>query len=156
MERFPTDANGKMLHSEADYVDTWPEMEKLVQMGLVRSIGISNFNSQQIERVLKVAKIKPVVNQVIINSIISLGRGRKNEDLQFIGWMPSLLEPKEIDGVLQEQGHLCHRLFASWFSRPPLGQTGRAWTSGRQKVARNGKKVGKVGSAACDSLSSEN
>jgi aldehyde reductase len=53
-----------MLHSDADYVDTWPEMEKLVRMGLVRSIGISNFNSQQIERVLKVAKIKPVVNQV--------------------------------------------------------------------------------------------
>ncbi|XP_059487752.1 aldo-keto reductase family 1 member B1-like [Neocloeon triangulifer] len=63
-ERFPTDANGKMLHSDADYVDTWPEMEKLVELGLVRSIGLSNFNSQQIERVLKVAKIKPVVNQV--------------------------------------------------------------------------------------------
>lgn len=53
-----------MLHSDADYVETWPEMEKLVRMGLVHSIGISNFNSQQIERVLKVAKIKPVVNQV--------------------------------------------------------------------------------------------
>lgn len=54
-----------MLHSDADYVDTWPEMEKLVRMGLVRSIGVSNFNSKQIERVLNVAKIKPVMNQVI-------------------------------------------------------------------------------------------
>ncbi|XP_065335513.1 aldo-keto reductase family 1 member B1-like [Cloeon dipterum] len=64
LERFPTDENGKMIFSDADFVDTWPEMEKLVEMGLVRSIGLSNFNSQQIDRILKIAKIKPVVNQV--------------------------------------------------------------------------------------------
>lgn len=39
-------------------------MEKLVDQGLVKSIGISNFNSQQINRVLSIARIKPVVNQV--------------------------------------------------------------------------------------------
>lgn len=39
-------------------------MEKCVQLGLTKSIGISNFNSQQIERVVKNAKIKPVNNQV--------------------------------------------------------------------------------------------
>ncbi|KAF4525310.1 hypothetical protein B566_EDAN014919 [Ephemera danica] len=62
-ELFPTDASGKMIWSDADYVDTWPEMEKLVNSGLVRSIGLSNFNSQQIQRVLDIAKIKPAVNQ---------------------------------------------------------------------------------------------
>lgn len=39
-------------------------MEQLVKLGLVRSIGISNFNSEQIERLLRVAEIKPVTNQV--------------------------------------------------------------------------------------------
>ncbi|XP_059488021.1 aldo-keto reductase family 1 member B1-like [Neocloeon triangulifer] len=62
--KFPADADGNTLFSEVDYVDTWPEMEKLVESGLVKSIGISNFNSEQIERVLKVAKIKPAVLQV--------------------------------------------------------------------------------------------
>jgi aryl-alcohol dehydrogenase-like predicted oxidoreductase len=62
----PTDENGKVKFSDADYVDTWPEMEKLVESGLVRSIGLSNFNSQQIERILNIANIKPVVNQVSI------------------------------------------------------------------------------------------
>lgn len=61
---FPTDANGKVIYSDVDYVDTWKAMEKLVENGLVRSIGVSNFNSKQIDRVLKVAKIKPVTNQV--------------------------------------------------------------------------------------------
>jgi diketogulonate reductase-like aldo/keto reductase len=39
-------------------------MEECVRLGLARSIGLSNFNSQQIQRVLDVATIKPVVNQV--------------------------------------------------------------------------------------------
>lgn len=39
-------------------------MEKLAESGRVRSIGISNFNSQQIERILSIATIKPVTNQV--------------------------------------------------------------------------------------------
>ena len=44
--------------------DTWKAMEKLVDLKLARSIGVSNFNPSQIEEVLKVARIKPVVNQI--------------------------------------------------------------------------------------------
>ena len=44
--------------------DCWLEMEKLVAKGLVKSIGLSNFNSEQIEDVLKKGTIKPVTNQV--------------------------------------------------------------------------------------------
>ena len=39
-------------------------MEKLVEDGLVKSIGVSNFNSKQLEQLMKIAKIKPAVNQV--------------------------------------------------------------------------------------------
>ncbi|KAK2712081.1 hypothetical protein QYM36_010939 [Artemia franciscana] len=61
---FPADENGKTLYSSVDYVDAWKGMEELVKMGLVKSIGISNFNSEQVQRVLDVATIKPVNNQV--------------------------------------------------------------------------------------------
>ncbi|OWZ49137.1 alcohol dehydrogenase (NADP+) [Cryptococcus neoformans Tu259-1] len=43
---------------------TWREMEKLVEKGLVKSIGISNFNIHRTEKLLKEAKIKPVADQV--------------------------------------------------------------------------------------------
>lgn len=39
-------------------------MEKLLKTGLVRSIGVSNFNSVQIMRLLTTCNVKPVVNQI--------------------------------------------------------------------------------------------
>lgn len=52
------------IFSDVDYLDTWKAMEKLVDLGLAKSIGISNFNSQQVERLLANCRIKPVNNQV--------------------------------------------------------------------------------------------
>ncbi|ETN61454.1 aldo-keto reductase [Anopheles darlingi] len=64
-ELFPMGPDGKtFVFSDADYVDTWPEMEKLVDAGLVRNIGLSNFNTKQVQRVLDIARIAPVTNQI--------------------------------------------------------------------------------------------
>ncbi|XP_068085185.1 aldo-keto reductase family 1 member B1 [Anabrus simplex] len=56
--------NGQTLYSEVEYTETWKAMEKAVKQGLVKSIGLSNFNSEQVLRVLAVSEIKPVTNQV--------------------------------------------------------------------------------------------
>lgn len=61
---FPVDEAGKTAFSGVDYVDTWKEMEKLIKDGLVKSIGVSNFNKSQIERVLAAANIPPATNQI--------------------------------------------------------------------------------------------
>ncbi|XP_052871754.1 aldo-keto reductase family 1 member B1-like [Anopheles cruzii] len=62
---FPLRPDGKRVHfSDADYVDTWPAMEKLVERGLVRNIGLSNFNTKQVQRILNVARLAPVTNQI--------------------------------------------------------------------------------------------
>ncbi|CAB0000061.1 unnamed protein product [Nesidiocoris tenuis] len=58
------DANGRVPYSDADFTDTWRVLETAVEKGLVRSIGVSNFNRAQIEDILRIARIKPVVNQV--------------------------------------------------------------------------------------------
>ncbi|KAH0808360.1 hypothetical protein GEV33_014435 [Tenebrio molitor] len=47
-----------------DYVDTWKGMEECVRLGLTKSIGLSNFNSAQVQRVLDNATIKPAMNQI--------------------------------------------------------------------------------------------
>lgn len=46
-------------------------MEKLVEKGLVRSIGLSNFNSEQITRILNGCIIKPVMNQVEFSPLLN-------------------------------------------------------------------------------------
>lgn len=47
--------------------DTWKAMEKLVENGLVKSIGVSNFPVNTIIDMLSYCKIKPVVNQVEVH-----------------------------------------------------------------------------------------
>lgn len=61
---FPKDEDEKIIFSDADFVDTWKAMEEAVDLGLVKSIGISNFNAAQTKRVLENCRIKPVVNQI--------------------------------------------------------------------------------------------
>ncbi|SPP73040.1 aldo-keto reductase family 1 member B1 [Drosophila guanche] len=65
-QKFHNDSNvhGTLELTDVDYLDTWREMEKLVDLGLARGIGLSNFNAAQTERVLANCRIKPVVNQV--------------------------------------------------------------------------------------------
>ncbi|XP_068623515.1 aldo-keto reductase AKR2E4-like [Battus philenor] len=58
-------ANGE--DEEIEHAETWRGMEQVIELGMARSIGISNFNEQQIQKLLETAKIKPVVNQFEIN-----------------------------------------------------------------------------------------
>lgn len=60
----PVDEQGKVIFSDIDYIDTWKGMEHLVDKGFVRSIGLSNFNQNQINRVLNNCKIRPTNNQI--------------------------------------------------------------------------------------------
>lgn len=60
----PVDDKGKLIYSSIDYVETWKAMEACVRSGLTRSIGVSNFNSYQLQRILDTCTIKPVTNQV--------------------------------------------------------------------------------------------
>lgn len=45
----------------------WAEMEALVDKGLVKSLGVSNFNGQLLRDLLCYARHKPVVNQIELN-----------------------------------------------------------------------------------------
>nr|CAD7434288.1 unnamed protein product [Timema monikensis] len=60
---FPT-KDGKADVIDVDVTETWKGMEECVKLGLAKSIGISNFNSEQIKKVVTSATIKPVTNQV--------------------------------------------------------------------------------------------
>ena len=60
---FPKDAAGKPMHTNFDLIDTWKAMEELVDAGLAKSIGVSNFNPEQVDYIVANARIQPVANQ---------------------------------------------------------------------------------------------
>ena len=64
---FPKDSDGKPLHADVDLLDTWRAMEELVDSGLTKSIGISNFNIQQVDYIVNNARIQPVINQIEVH-----------------------------------------------------------------------------------------
>lgn len=54
-----------LLHQQVgDYMGAWKDMENAVTQGKVRSIGLSNFESERLEEVCEAATIKPAALQV--------------------------------------------------------------------------------------------
>ncbi|KAL9071662.1 MAG: hypothetical protein Q9161_004087 [Pseudevernia consocians] len=56
--------NGKIQTGDADYVDTWKAMEKTLQSGKTKAIGISNFSKAELERLLKETTVVPAAHQI--------------------------------------------------------------------------------------------
>lgn len=68
LERLQTDyLDLYLIHWPKGYElaqQTWKAMEELYEAGKVRAIGVSNFNIHHIDNILKIAKVKPMINQV--------------------------------------------------------------------------------------------
>ncbi len=66
-ESEPVDDKGMVITEPVPIQATWKAMESLVEKGLVKSIGISNFTTPMILDLLSYAHIKPVVNQIEVH-----------------------------------------------------------------------------------------
>lgn len=66
LERLSTDyIDLLLLHQQfGDYMSAWQNMQQAVKVGKVRSIGISNFESNRLEEICEATTIKPSVLQV--------------------------------------------------------------------------------------------
>jgi alcohol dehydrogenase (NADP+) len=63
-DMFPQDKDGKTITADISYVDTWKAMEKLIETGKTKAIGVSNFSRAEVENVLKGGSIVPAVHQL--------------------------------------------------------------------------------------------
>ncbi|CAF3556945.1 unnamed protein product, partial [Adineta steineri] len=60
---------------DIDFVETWKATKLFVDEGLVKSIGLSNFNEEQIERILQICKyneIHPYCPQILLETYAPL------------------------------------------------------------------------------------
>lgn len=61
---FSDDANTKVILTKTTIGQTWAAMEALVDKGLARSLGVSNFQGQSVYELLRTARIPPATLQV--------------------------------------------------------------------------------------------
>lgn len=69
----------------------WQDLEKEVDRGRIRSIGVSNFLERDIDRMLKYARIKPVLNQIEChpyNHQEALRAHHKKLNIKLEAWYP--------------------------------------------------------------------
>lgn len=52
-ERFPRDTEGRMIHGDTAFIDTWKAMEKMVEIGKVKALGVSNFSKGELETLIR-------------------------------------------------------------------------------------------------------
>ncbi|XP_029295444.1 aldo-keto reductase family 1 member A1-A [Cottoperca gobio] len=70
-ELMPRREDGSVCYSDTHYRETWAAMESLVDKGLVKAIGLSNFNARQTDDIISMARHAPVVNQVECHPYLS-------------------------------------------------------------------------------------
>jgi len=66
----PKASHPKMELINVSIRETWEAMEELVDMGLVRNIGVSNFSCSLVMDLLKTCRIRPAVNQVELHPFL--------------------------------------------------------------------------------------
>lgn len=81
---FPKDDKGHYLTSDVPIKETWLAMEELVRKGLVKSIGVSNFSTEEVDDLLTYATVKPVMNQVEAHPYLNQAELKKHHDAKNI------------------------------------------------------------------------
>jgi 2,5-diketo-D-gluconate reductase A len=77
--------------SGVDYLDTWKAMEGLLDGGLVRAIGVSNFQVAHLERIINGASVVPAVNQIELHPYLAQNELRdfdRTHDIATEAWSP--------------------------------------------------------------------
>lgn len=128
---------GEVLFSGVTIEETWEAMEKLVDLGLVRSIGLSNFNSKQVLQVLACGRIRPAVLQVECNPRFNNEALRKfcslhsislvgfspfgSPDLPWGTKMPHILADPTLREVATRVGHSPAQVVLRWQIQRKVG-----------------------------------
>ncbi|MGQ4384009.1 aldo/keto reductase [Streptomyces sp. SAS_270] len=121
------------------YVDSWKAMIKLREDGLVRSIGVSNFTPEHLERLEKETGVLPSVNQVELHPFLPQDELRSfhaEKGILTEGWSPlgrgtRLLDDPAVAAVAEAHGVTPGQAVLRWHTQlgavpiPKSGDPGR-------------------------------
>lgn len=74
-----------------DYLSAWKALEKALEDGKVKAIGLSNFTVKQTEEILSVSKVKPAVNQIELHPYFGQKKLKEylaEKDIAVEAWYP--------------------------------------------------------------------
>lgn len=87
---------------EDKYVEAWRALETIYKEGKVKAIGVSNFQVHHLQDVMKVAEIKPMINQVEYHPKLTQKEVKAfchQHGIQFEAWSP-LMQGQLFDNPL--------------------------------------------------------
>jgi 2,5-diketo-D-gluconate reductase A len=103
------------------YVDTWKAFIQLQKDGRARSIGVSNFNPEHIQRLIDESGITPVINQIELHPDFPQKDARAYHDKHRIvtqSWSPlgqgKLLENETVAKVAEKHGRTPAQVITRW------------------------------------------
>lgn len=121
----PRDQNGNVLYDhDVTLLDTWKAMERLVDRGRCRAIGLSDITLDKLEPLYESARIKPAVVQVEAHPYLpetELLEFCKQNDIVFLafaplghGIRPGLLEDPVILAIAARVGKTSAQVLLAW------------------------------------------
>jgi 2,5-diketo-D-gluconate reductase A len=123
------------------YVDSWRAMIKLREDGLIRSIGVSNFTAEHIERLEKETGVLPSVNQIELHPFFpqeELRAFHETKNILTESWSPlgrgtSLLKDPVIVSIAEALGVTPGQVALRWHTQLGAVPIPKSSDSGRQR-----------------------
>ncbi|KUN24940.1 aldo/keto reductase [Streptomyces antibioticus] len=123
------------------YVDSWRAMIKLREDGLVRSIGVSNFTREHIERLEKETGVLPSVNQIELHPYFPqeelrafhAAKGIVTESWSPLGRGSDLLDDPVVAGIAEAHGVTPGQVVLRWHTQLGAVPIPKSSDPGRQR-----------------------
>ncbi|KUL24662.1 aldo/keto reductase [Streptomyces regalis] len=124
------------------YVDSWKAMIKLREDGLVRSIGVSNFTAEHVERLEKETGVLPSVNQIELHPFFPqaelrafhTGKGIVTESWSPLGRGTDLLDDPVIVEIAEAHGVTPGQVVLRWHVQLGAVPIPKSADPGRQRA----------------------
>ncbi|SNX56142.1 diketogulonate reductase-like aldo/keto reductase [Streptomyces sp. TLI_55] len=124
------------------YVDSWRAMIKLREDGLVRSIGVSNFTAEHIERLEKETGVLPSVNQIELHPhfpqqelrAFHTAKGIVTESWSPLGRRADLRDDPVLAGIAEAHGVTPGQVVLRWHTQLGAVPIPKSSDPGRQRA----------------------